>query len=156
VTVGIERIVVGVDGSENAQRALDWAILLGRQFGAEIVAVHAIGLLTNLGDGAPVPSHSHLTELRTKFESEWCAPLVGSGVPHRLECLDGPPVRVLLEAAKREDADVTVVGSRGEGGFSELLLGSTSHQVAEHSSRPVFIVPPDHGRRGAQGGRGAH
>jgi nucleotide-binding universal stress UspA family protein len=143
VKIGVERIVVGVDGSQNAQRALDWAILLGRRFGAEIVAVHAVGLLTNLGDGSPVPSHSHLEELRGKFESEWCASLQASDVPHRLACLDGPPVRVLLDAAKQEDADVIVVGSRGEGGFSELLLGSTSHQVAEHSNRPVFIVPPD-------------
>jgi nucleotide-binding universal stress UspA family protein len=144
VTVGIERILVGVDGSQNAQRALDWAILLGGRFGAEILAIHAVGLLTNLGDGTPVPSHSHLDELRTKFESEWCASLEASDVRHRLECLDGPPVRVLIDAAARERADVIVVGSRGEGGFSELLLGSTSHQVAEHSNRPVFIVPPDH------------
>jgi nucleotide-binding universal stress UspA family protein len=143
VTVGIGRIVVGVDGSQNAQRALDWAILLAGRFGAEIVAVHAVGLLTNLGDSAPVPSHSHLEELRAKFESEWCASLKASDVPHRLECLDGPPVRVLIDAARREQADVIVVGSRGEGGFSELLLGSTSHQVAEHSDRPVLIVPPD-------------
>jgi nucleotide-binding universal stress UspA family protein len=143
VTVGIKRVLVGVDSSENARRALDWAILLGRQFRADLVAVHAIGLLTDLGDGDPVPSHSHLEELRTKLETEWCASLVASGVPHRLECVDGPPVRVLIDAADREQADVIVVGSRGEGGFSELLLGSTSHQVAEHANRPVFIVPPE-------------
>ena len=137
----MERIVVGVDGSENSRRALEWAILLASQFGAEVVAVHAIGLLAHLADGPAVPSHSHLDELRKLFESSWCAPLTASGVPHRLVCLDGPPVPVLLDVSEREQADVIVVGSRGTGGFAELLLGSTSHQVAEHSTRPVLIVP---------------
>jgi nucleotide-binding universal stress UspA family protein len=137
----VETILVGVDGSENAQRALEWAIVLASQFGAEVVAVHAIGLLAHLGEGPPVPSHSHLDELRRLFESEWCAPLTSSGVPYRLLCLNGPPVPVLLAVGESEQADVVVVGSRGAGGFAELLLGSTSHQVAEHSARPVLIVP---------------
>lgn len=142
MTMMIHRLVVGIDGSDNARRALDWAIVLARRFDAEIVAAHAVGLLTSLHGGPPVPSHSHLEELRTQFETEWCAPLAGSGVPHRMLCLDGPPVRVLLEVATQEDADMIVVGTRGAGGFAELLLGSTSHQLAEHASRPILIVPP--------------
>ena len=47
----------------------------------------------------------------------------------------------LLAAADEEDADLIVVGSRGLGGFPQLLLGSTSTQLAQHSSRPVTIVP---------------
>lgn len=142
MTVRIQRLLVGIDGSDNARRALDWAILLAQRFDAEILAAHAVGLLTSLHGGPPLPSHSHLGELRTLFETEWCAPLAGSGVPHRMLCLDGPPVRVLLEVATQEDADMIVVGTRGAGGFTELLLGSTSHQLAEHASRPILIVPP--------------
>jgi nucleotide-binding universal stress UspA family protein len=144
MTARVGRILIGVDGSDNARRALEWAVLLASQFEAEVVAVHAVGLLARLGEGPPIPSHSHLDELRTSFESEWCAPLTVSGVPYRLLCLDGPPVLVLLDAAEREDVDLIVVGSRGAGGFAELLLGSTSHQLAEHSSRPVLIVPEHH------------
>jgi len=48
----------------------------------------------------------------------------------------------LLRAAEDEDADLVVVGSRGAGGFSDLHLGSTSHQVALYADRPVTIVPP--------------
>lgn len=142
MTTVLERVLVGVDGSENARRALEWAVALAGRFGAEVIAVHAVGLLTRLHGGPPVPSHSHLDELRRVFESEWCSPLVGCDVPHRLLCLDGPPVLVLLDAAEREEADLIVVGSRGIGGFPELLLGSTSHQVVEHSRWPVLIVPP--------------
>jgi len=140
-TVG--RVLVGVDGSANARSALEWAVLLGERFGAEIVVVHAVGLLSHLGAGPAVPSQSHLDELRRTLETDWCAPLSRAGLKHRLLLVDGSPVRVLLETADREQVDLIVVGSRGSGGFAELLLGSTSHQVAQHSTRPVLIVAPD-------------
>jgi nucleotide-binding universal stress UspA family protein len=142
MTAVIERILVGIDGSKNAVRALDWAMLLARPFNAELVAVHAVGLLAHLGDGPPVPSHQHLEELRHAFETEWCAPLLDSGIEHRLLLVDGAPVPILLSVAGRERSNVIVVGSRGAGGFDELLLGSTSLQLAEHASCPVLIVPP--------------
>jgi nucleotide-binding universal stress UspA family protein len=143
MTARIERILVGVDGSDNGQRALQWAMLLARQCRAELIAVHAIGLLAHLDAGPPVPSHSHLEELRRAFETEWCAPLGGSAIPHRLLFVDGAPVPILLGVAQREGIDLIVVGSRGIGGFPELLLGSTSHQLAQHASCPVLIVPPE-------------
>jgi nucleotide-binding universal stress UspA family protein len=138
----IERILVGVDGSDNGRRALEWAILLARHCQAELIAAHAIGLLAHLGSGPPVPSHGHLAELREAFESDWCAPLRQTGIAHRFLFVDGAPVPILLSAAQREAIDVIVVGSRGVGGFPELLLGSTSHQLAEHATCPVLIVPP--------------
>ena len=49
------------------------------------------------------------------------------------------PVRALTDAA--EDADLVVVGSRGRGGFTGLLLGSVSSQVSRHGTRPVVVVP---------------
>jgi nucleotide-binding universal stress UspA family protein len=54
---------------------------------------------------------------------------------------DGHPVQVLLDVADDVDADMIVVGSRGFGGFPQMLLGSTSTQLAQHSRRPVLIVP---------------
>ena len=143
MTARLERILVGVDGSSNGKRALEWAMLLGRQGDAEVVAVHAIGLLAHLGPGPGVPSHAHLPELRRTFETEWCAALRNSAIRHRLLLIDGAPVPVLLSLAKREQIDVIVVGSRGVGGFPELSLGSTSHQLAEHAGCPVLIVPAE-------------
>jgi nucleotide-binding universal stress UspA family protein len=54
---------------------------------------------------------------------------------------DGNPVSVILAVADEEAVDLIVVGSRGLGGYPELLLGSTSTQIAQRSSRPVVIVP---------------
>lgn len=142
MTQQIERVLVGVDGSDNSRRALEWAVTLAAGFGAEVVAVHAAGLLTHIGEGAPVPSHSHRKELQDTFESVWCAPLRQSGVKYRTVLMEGPPVLALLDAASEDEVDVIVVGRRGVGGFAELMLGSTSHQVAEHAACPVLIIPP--------------
>lgn len=137
---GIKRLVVGVDGSDDSGRALDLAVVFGECFGAEVVAVHAVGLLAHLGSGPPVPSQSHIDELRSTFETEWCAALKTNGIPHRMLLLDGPPAVKLLEAAENEHADMIVVGSRGSG--AGLRLGSTSHQVVERAHCPVLVVPP--------------
>src|SRR5581483_29314 len=55
---------------------------------------------------------------------------------------EGSPALGLLTAAEEARAPLLVVGRRGAGGFADLALGSTAHQVAERSSRPVAIVPP--------------
>lgn len=142
MTAQIKRVLVGVDGSANARRALEWAAALAVPTGAEIVVLHAVGLLTRLDDGELVPAHAHTAELTERLETDWCAPLAEAGVPYRAVLVDGAPVPALLSAARAEGVDVIVVGSRGEGGFAELRLGSTSQQLAEHADRPILIVPP--------------
>ena len=127
----IERIVVGVDGSANATEALDWTIDLAEAIGAEVVAVHAVGLREAGRDS-----------VRTRFESEWCGALDAARVAQRRLLLDGDPVSVLLRIAEEAEADVVVVGSRGVGDHPELLLGSTSAQVTQRSRVPVVVIPP--------------
>ena len=134
----LDRIVVAVDGSENSVAAVTWAAGLASMTGAEVIAVHALGLLERMDDGLQ-PSEPNRDEIQRRFETEWCAPL--DGVQSRRLLLDGSAVPVVLALADEEDADLIVLGSRGLGGHPELLLGSTSTQVAQHSHRPVTIVP---------------
>ncbi len=136
------RILVGVDGSDNARHALAWTIDLARALGAEVVAVHSIGLLAEDAAGRRVPAAPHRQEITARFEREWCAALDGTGLTNRRVLRDGDPVSVVLATADEVGADLVVLGSRGVGGFPEQLLGSTSHQVAERSSLPVVIIPP--------------
>ena len=56
--------------------------------------------------------------------------------------LTGPPAPALLGFADEISADLVVVGRRGAGGFDALRLGSTAHQLAEHTTRPLAVVPP--------------
>ncbi|HLF40077.1 MAG TPA: universal stress protein [Acidimicrobiia bacterium] len=138
---GLRRMAVGLDGSIHAQRGLEWAAAVAAQTGAEVVAVHALGLLVDTEDG-PMPSASQKERLEGKLSGEWTALLRDAGVKHRCILAEGSPVSGLLHVAAEEDADLIVVGSRGSGGFSELHLGSTSHQVVLYSDRPVLVVPP--------------
>lgn len=141
--MAIERILIGVDGSDDSRHALEWAVDLAGRLDAEVVAVHALGLLEQLAPGGePVPTASHREEIVRVFEQEWCAPLDSAdGVRCRRVVEDGPPAMVLLRVAEQDDVDLIVVGSRGIGGFDELLLGSTSTQVMHHAPVPVTVIP---------------
>jgi nucleotide-binding universal stress UspA family protein len=142
--VGLRKIVVGVDGSDNSLAAVSWTAELSKDLGpgVEVVAVHALGLLEHLDPKEePIPVEHHQAEIEHVCREEWCSPLADAGVYFRTELVYGPPVQVLLGAADREEADLVVIGSRGLGRVPERRLGSTSTQVASQSRRPVAIVP---------------
>jgi nucleotide-binding universal stress UspA family protein len=147
----IRRIVVGVDGSDHAMRAVVWSARLARATGAEVIAAHAIESPVFL-DGFPlvtgtIPAESwdvawkewreHTREL---LEQRWCRPLAAARVRYRADLIAGGP-KALIEFAGSEEADVIVVGRRGRGGFAELVLGSFSHHLVHHSHTPVIVVP---------------
>jgi nucleotide-binding universal stress UspA family protein len=136
----VERIVVGVDGSANSLAAVEWAAGMASLVAAEVIAVHAMGLLESLGSGDPVPSFPHRGEIQEAFEATWCQPLRAAGVRYQCQLRDGSAVPVLLAVSDEVGADLIVVGSRGLGGYPELLLGSTSTQVAQNAHTPVTIV----------------
>jgi nucleotide-binding universal stress UspA family protein len=138
----IDTIVVGLDGSTGSARALGWAVGLAELVTAEVVAVHSIGLLARGADGVAVPAQMIRAEIERRCREEWSEPLRASPVASRVVIRDGHAVSVLLMLAEEVSADLVVVGSRGVGGFPDLLLGSTSHQLAQHSPVPVVVIPP--------------
>ena len=138
-------IVVGLDGSANSHDAVRWAARLARSLDAEVVAVHALGLLDRLEpDGPMVPTQPHRDEIAERANGPWIEPLVEADVRHRVVLHDGSPVDVVLDVVADVGADLVVLGSRGIGGSPALLLGSTSSQVAQRSRCPVTIVPDPH------------
>jgi nucleotide-binding universal stress UspA family protein len=139
------RIVVGVDGSEDSQRALSWGIALmedAKGSDGEIIAVHVLGLLTHLGGATIVPSEGHRGEVTELLEREWCRPLATTRIRHRALVVDGEPVHALITAAREQGAHLIVVGKRGTGGSPGLLIGSTSQQLVHQAMCPVVVVPP--------------
>jgi nucleotide-binding universal stress UspA family protein len=142
------RIVVGLEGSEGARKALGWAVEEARLRGAKLVALHAWSaplvapapaLL-----GAPPPLDTETLErIRVGAEQllEHEVDAVDlQGVDVERLVVEGSAADALLDAAR--DADLLVVGTRGLGGFTGLLLGSVSQQVSHHAPCPVVIVPP--------------
>lgn len=136
------RIVVGVDGSAHARRALAHAIEEARRRDATVDAVYAYAppvywSAPEFGVLIPRPE-SEVVEDATELLRKELAD-VPDDVTVEPVVVEGPAAHALLETAK--GADLVVVGSRGRGGFMGLLLGSTSHQVVTHATCPVLVVP---------------
>ncbi|MFP4312599.1 MAG: universal stress protein [Nitriliruptoraceae bacterium] len=138
--VRLDTIVVGVDGSPDAHRALCVAADLAVRSHARIIAVHAAS-----GDALTDASVAPLTIDRRNLPDlleGWCEPLHERGLEdHESVVVEADPRRALLEVAEERDADLVVVGSRGLGPISRLLLGSVSSSVLQHSPTPVTVVP---------------
>jgi nucleotide-binding universal stress UspA family protein len=152
----MKRIVVGVDGSEGAARALEWAIGLAAEVGAEVIAVHAVGPMEGFGRGAanavftglglpPSGVSAMRYALRRQFEEDWCSPLRSSSLPFRAFLEKASAPAGLMSVADRENADLIVVGAHGHGGFEDRVLGSVSYTVSHRAHQPVVIVPPEAG-----------
>lgn len=134
-------VVVGIDGSANSQRALILAGRYAARAGAHLVVVHAIGL-TEMLDGQHVPTHDHQQQIAEHVDV-WCEALREEGHDEfEIRLVHGAPVDAVLRTAHDDDASVIVVGRRGAGNRPELRLGSTAHQVVEHSHCPVLVIPP--------------
>jgi len=141
----VERIVVGVDSSPGSAAALAWALKLAAETGAELEAVYAWELSYAWIDGyAPdIERWSHETEVAARERLDAAIDGVLGGQPHYTEIrrtvVEGQPAKALLDRSK--EADLLVVGSRGRGGFTGVLLGSGSQQCVHHSRVPVVVVP---------------
>lgn len=139
----VRRIVVGVDGSPQAEAALRHAIDQAQVWGAQLTAVAGVPVGTGAGLLAWLPTNvDHdqvLADIKAgmdvivdRYEKEY------PGVVIRRIVLDGTGAELLTEFSSA--ADLIVVGSRGRGGFRGLLLGSTSQAVLHHSACPVLVV----------------
>jgi nucleotide-binding universal stress UspA family protein len=141
-------IVVGVDGSGHSHTALEWA--------AKEAAVHQAPLTVLTVHqavagfyGSPVSYPGDDAQMQRAreavgAETDKVLAALGEGRPASVEvrAVNGFPAEELVKAA--DGADMVVLGSRGAGGFSRLLMGSVTFQVAQHAHCPVLIVPPAH------------
>jgi len=138
--VRLDTIVVGVDGSEHAARALTFAADLAARSHGRIVAVHA-ATAPAMVDASVMPLAAEGRNLPELLDG-WCEPLHERGLEdHESVIVEGDARTALLEVAEERDADLLVVGSRGLGPVSRLLIGSVSSSILQHSPIPVAVVP---------------
>jgi nucleotide-binding universal stress UspA family protein len=140
----VERIVVGVDGSATAQRALRWAYEEAqlRQAAVDVVhAWHVSYLATDRYLATTGNEWDWLEAAGRKTLDAAVDEVDPSGLPEApsRQLVYGSAAAAIIERAR--DADLVVVGARGFGGFAGLLLGSVSQQVARHADVPVVVVP---------------
>jgi len=137
------RIVVGVDGSKLSAKAVDFAFEQAEAIGGRVIAVHAWNSPFSTYENGRGDLVFDNEEVRKASEVMVAEALAGPradhpDIPVDVELVPGQPARALLQVG--ESADLVVVGSRGRGGFTGLLLGSTSQQVLHHAHCPVAIV----------------
>lgn len=138
-------ILVGIDGSDNSRKALEWAVREAGLRGTSltVLAVHQVAANHWTGDPERYASDAPETEIvRQAAEDavQRAVSQVGGPAPTSVtvRAVTGVAAHELVAASA--DADLVVVGSRGGGGFARMVLGSVSSQVASHAESPVVVI----------------
>lgn len=141
-----EWVVVGVDGSAESARALDWAARYAKAIGAGIRAVTAWHYPSAVGPApvgvAPAAVSGDVEQAKlAELDQALSAAFGGEPpVPVERKVVYGHAAQVLIDTSK--DAALLVVGSRGHGAFTGMLLGSVSTHCVTHAACPVLVVRP--------------
>ena len=142
-------IVVGVDGSDGAKRALAWALGEARVRNTPLRVVNAyqspVAVYAAAGFGMPV------ADVDDQALQEASRTSIGAALDEQADAardleiervaVNGQAASVLVDASS--GAELLVVGSRGHGGFAGLLLGSVGMQCVHHAHCPVVVIPKD-------------
>jgi len=140
------RILVAVDGSPFAERALAHAVDLSKKYEAKLLIVHVVlrrfyavtpseaGVLATTVFVKEMESESkRIIEKSDEFAKE-------AGVPYECRLVQGLPADEIVRLAQLEKVDLIVLGSRGLTEVRAFLLGSVSDKVIHHSKCPVLII----------------
>ena len=147
-----EKVLVCVDGSESSMKAADYAVMLAKQNGAQLIALNVI--VSQLGYeysagafGLVTPNAIKNVLDKSKQEAQkWFDDIgknaVANGVKLSTEVVASPTsvVPAIVDYAEKNKVDLIVVGTRGRSGFTKLLLGSVDSGVVTYASCPVMVV----------------
>ncbi len=142
----MQRIIVAADGSPGANRAVDAAAKLTKALGAELniltvgdnISGEELRRLASIGGDVSEALESASNKILERAKKR----ALRFGVAARkLQCGWGDPAETIIGAARREKADMLVVGRRGRGRLSGLLLGSVSQKLASLAPCTVIVVP---------------
>jgi nucleotide-binding universal stress UspA family protein len=134
-------VLVGFDGSADARAALRYALDEARRRSARLRVVDVWQFPTTVAMGMVLPPD--FADVSAKAAAETLSKAVdelgASDVPVDQVVTDGIPSHVLVEESRH--AEVLVVGSRGRGAFTGMLLGSVSQACVHHAACPVVVMP---------------
>lgn len=160
-------ILVAVDGSAHAERALEEAIELARATGAALTLatvapelsawfLEGAGLPPPVNPAAGVPLPTDLAQRREQLTREYHEILdraqtrVPEGMNASTVLLEGRVGEAIIERIRAAGHDLVAMGSQGHGELRSMVLGSVSHEVLHESPVPVLIVPMKNGHRQAR------
>ena len=147
----LSKILVSIDGSENASRAMKAAVSIAKQFQSELLVLNVVAemvppVFSPIGVNVPAVDYSNYLERAEndakKLVNDAVAAAKNESVNARgvvLRTVTSVAETILEEAAK-ENVNLLVVGTRGLGGFKKLLLGSVSNAIIAHAHCSVLVV----------------
>jgi len=150
----METIVVGYNESEAAQAALKWATEHAKNTDSELLVVYVASSIAEwelaAGQIDPDPIRR---EFHRRLKDEWTASLRKAQVHYRTRFVIGRVANELMRAAREENAALIVIGMTPRGTLSELVMGSTEHELLHHAVRPVVAVPASWNKPGQEAKR---
>ncbi len=147
-------ILVGVDGSDHSRHALGWAMREAAAHDAPLTVMAVRPALvrpaTEIFWNIPELPEGGLSEEQARASLQQFVDQVESEVGEKpdevtLRTAVGDPAEELIRAS--HNADLLVVGTRGNGGFTRLLLGSVSSKCMHHAACPTVVIPRNRGAR---------
>ena len=142
-----EKILVPLDGSVLAERAIRHAREVARGPRSEILLLQAVNLpMPVVPEAVLVPDGKWLDEGRkeaARYLDGIAAPLREAGMRVRTLLDERAPADAILHVAAREEVDLIVMSTHGRGGVSRLLMGSVAESVFRATSRTVMLVKPE-------------
>ncbi len=164
--IQIKKILYATDLSETAAHAFSYALSLALAYDAGITMLHVVSESSSNDFISSMISSTTLRKIKEQHHSEARQNMIGKrrefgAIKEVLQAFsdeakaanqnqdfltqdilveDGPPAETIVKTAKKQDCDLIVMGTHGQGGITELLVGSTAKKVIKQSSIPVLVI----------------
>jgi nucleotide-binding universal stress UspA family protein len=136
-----ENILVAVDGSKHSDDAFSIAMDMAQKYGSQLLVLHVFqggtGSSTMVSPGFEDDMRSIGQQILDSYEAKVNERRLQNV---RMLLQEGDAAQRIMETANEEKCGLLLIGSRGRGGFKELLLGGVSHKVTNHADCPVLVV----------------
>lgn len=136
------KVLLPTDFSENADVAARFALDIVKRTNSQLLALHGYDLpysehsmTTSLLEEMKLNADNHMADFTKNT-------LTPSGVSFKSEVRMGNPIRLIKDIAKKQEADLVVMGTKGASGIEEFLIGSNAASVIQNTDIPVLVIPP--------------
>lgn len=135
-----KNILVAVDGSDQANQAIQEAIEISKRNQASLFVVHAKDVAQLYGTAYIMPAVLEEAEKQSAEILDEAGKLIGDKVEYKAFQVSGSPKKEIVGFAEENDIDLIVMGSTGKGAIDRVLVGSTASYVVNHAPCNVMVV----------------
>ena len=140
----VQHVLVPIDFSATADRALEYAIALGQQLQARLTLLHVLDLTpVTMDEMTPAVVATYLDDLETDAQHLLQASLERvqrAGLQAESLLVQGTPTQTILDTAGEQGVDLIIMGTHGRTGLAHVFLGSVAEHVVRQGPCPVLVV----------------